>query len=100
MKKNCWEIMKCGREPGGESVSTLGVCPACINEQYDGIHSGTNGGRTCWMVHGTLCEKESSGDFYTKYLRCINCPFYKKVQEEEGNNFKSIKGILSEYGKK
>ena len=25
---NCWEVKKCGREPGGKSVATLGVCPA------------------------------------------------------------------------
>ena len=25
---NCWEVKKCGREPGGAKVAELGVCPA------------------------------------------------------------------------
>jgi len=24
---NCWEFKKCGREPGGEKASELGICP-------------------------------------------------------------------------
>jgi hypothetical protein len=27
-KLNCWEVKKCGREPGGVKVKELGVCPA------------------------------------------------------------------------
>jgi len=27
-KKNCWEFMKCGREPGGVNAIELGVCRA------------------------------------------------------------------------
>jgi len=29
-RKNCWEVLKCGREPGGYRVSEAGVCPTYI----------------------------------------------------------------------
>jgi len=29
-KKNCWEVMNCGRQTGGTKVSEMGVCPAAI----------------------------------------------------------------------
>jgi hypothetical protein len=31
-KQNCWEYMKCGREPGGEKVAELGICRAAADE--------------------------------------------------------------------
>ena len=45
VKLNCWEFMKCGRQPGGEKVDELGVCPASIEPRTDGTNSGKMGGR-------------------------------------------------------
>lgn len=79
-KKNCWEYFHCGREPGGKRVDQLGVCPATIDEQLDGINDGKAGGRACWTVEDTLC----SGILEKKFLKCTQCDFFKKVSEEEG----------------
>jgi hypothetical protein len=80
---NCWEFKQCGREPGGSNVHDLGVCPATTAEKLDGLHSGTNAGRACWFVAGTLCNGDIQGTDAKKYKSCIYCDFYKKVKEEE-----------------
>ena len=87
MSQNCWEVKQCGREPGGAKVSELGVCPASTKKEVNGIHNGENGGRCCWAIAGTLCEGEKQGTFVMKAYDCMNCDFYKKVKEEEGDNF-------------
>ena len=48
MKKNCWEIKNCGREPSGNKVEELGVCPAATEVRLNAVHEGTNAGRACW----------------------------------------------------
>lgn len=87
MKKNCWEFKKCGREPGGENASAIGVCPASTNTKLDGVHDGKNAGRTCWVMAGTMCNGEVQGIFAQKYNDCRICDFYQKVKEEEGQDF-------------
>ena len=37
-KQNCWEIKKCGREPGGTHEQAMGVCPASVEVRLDTIH--------------------------------------------------------------
>lgn len=86
-KKNCWEIKKCGREPGGDKVSEYGICPATISKELQGINSGHNAGRICWAVAGTFCDGEIQGIFAQKIDSCINCVVFKLVIEEEGGNF-------------
>lgn len=86
-KLNCWEVKNCGREPGGKNASNFGVCPAINSIIHDGINKGYNGGRFCWAVAGTLCEGEPSGTFADKFVSCINCEFFKNVNDEEGSNF-------------
>jgi len=81
---NCWESKKCGREPGGERAEVLGVCPAATETRCHGANRGTNGGRVCWLVSGTLCGGEVQGHFARKLATCKDCDFYKQVQEEEG----------------
>ena len=83
-KLNCWEFMKCDREPGGEKAEELGACPSAIDTSFDGINSGKNAGRICWAVAGTCQEGEVCGTFAEKRRSCICCDFYKLVQEEEG----------------
>ncbi|MCA9604865.1 MAG: hypothetical protein KC619_04700 [Myxococcales bacterium] len=82
-KQNCWEQKRCGRQPGGASVTQLGVCPAAAERRLDGANGGVNGGRSCWIMAGTLCGGQVQGSFAAKLANCKNCEFYKKVQQEE-----------------
>lgn len=81
---NCWECLKCGREPGGEKANKLGICPAADDVSFDGINSGKNGGRICWAVAGTFCDGNIQGTFAEKRDSCLSCDFFKQVQAEEG----------------
>lgn len=86
-KLNCWEFKKCGRQPQGAHVHDLGVCPATLETAMDEVHSGTNAGRSCWMVSGTFCKGEVQGTFAQKYKNCELCDFYQHVRKEEGGSF-------------
>ena len=86
-RKNCWEFKKCGREPDGAKVMELGVCPAAIARGLDGVHSGMNAGRACWVVAGTFCRGEVQGIFALKQGNCVKCEFYKLVKSEEHPRF-------------
>ncbi|MCF8029122.1 MAG: protein kinase [Desulfobacteraceae bacterium] len=81
---NCWEFMACGREPGGVCEDELGACPAAVDESFDGINSGENGGRICWAVAGTFCGGGIQGTFAEKRKSCVRCDFFQKVQNEQG----------------
>ncbi len=86
-KINCWEYKKCGRHKGGENAGKFGVCSAAVEKKLDGVHEGTNAGRSCWVVSGTLCKGEIQGTFAQKFKSCTLCDFYKHVKEEERHNF-------------
>lgn len=88
---NCWEFNKCGREPGGAKVSELGVCPAAVAEDCDGLNGGKNAGRICWVISGTFCDGKVQGTFAEKQLTCMACDFFKKVKSEEGERFLLLK---------
>ena len=94
VKKNCWEFMECGREPGGTVVDELGVCPAAVEKKLDTFNQGKNGGRSCWGVSGTMCFGYVEGSFAKKIGNCMHCEFFKIVQQEEGNEWVSTKDIL------
>jgi len=85
---NCWDFKKCGRQPGGDKVANLGICPAVTNKSTNGTNQGTNAGRICWAVTGTFCGGEVQGTSAQKMNSCMNCVFYKQVKQEEGANFK------------
>jgi hypothetical protein len=87
-KANCWEVHRCGRQAGGVHVHDLGVCPAALERNLDGVHGGKNAGRSCWVVAGTLCGGEVQASFAKKFRNCQECAFYKAVQEEESGSFK------------
>ncbi len=93
---NCWEFMKCERQPGGLLAEERGVCPAAI----DTTHDGKNGGRCCWVIAGTFCEGEIQGTFAVKYDLCKQCDFYALVKEEEHPYFKLSATILNAIQKK
>lgn len=95
MKLNCWQVKKCGRQPGGPKVAELGVCPAATERALNGTNGGTNGGRACWALAGTLCGGTVQGSYAMKLTNCIQCAFYQQVAAEEGPNHESAKDILS-----
>jgi hypothetical protein len=88
IRKNCWEIMKCGREPDAENVNKPSICPAAVSGDYDGMNKGRYRGRFCWAVTGTLCDGEVQGTHAKKLMDCIQCEFLKCVNEQEGRYFK------------
>jgi len=91
-KKNCWEIMDCGREPGGSRASWLGVCPTAMQHSLNGLNSGENGGRICWVQEGTFSpEGTGSCVFLGRYKSCSICPFFNQVKLEEGDMFILLK---------
>jgi hypothetical protein len=94
MKKlNCWEFKKCGKGLGGENAFQE-VCPAATNVLLDGIHEGTNAGRACWTVSGTMCDGEVQGTFAQKLKNCGSCKFYATVKTEEGENLQVTLSLL------
>ncbi|HEY4716662.1 MAG TPA: hypothetical protein VII00_06115 [bacterium] len=83
-RKNCWEILKCGLEPGGQNADKRGVCPAAIATALSGVNSGRNGGRVCWAVAGTMCNGEIQRSFEDKEFMCLDCAVFKKILKDEG----------------
>jgi hypothetical protein len=86
-KENCWEVLKCGREPGGVNAMTMGVCPAASDASADGFNGGECGGRICWAIGGTFCAGVAQGSSAQKIASCMLCPFFKQVRHEEGKQF-------------
>jgi len=95
MKKNCWEFKKCGREAGCFNIDHLGVCPAMIEEKLHNVHDGTNAGRACWVMAGTLCGGTVQGTFAQKFGDCQLCDFFRLVKQEEGSNYKYSLSLLN-----
>ena len=92
-KMNCWEMKKCGREPGGARSKEFGVCPAAEDNTSDGLNSGKNGGRICWAVAGTFCGGKVQGDFAQKQVSCMACEVFKLIKTEEGReDFALLRG--------
>ncbi len=86
-KFNCWEVLACGREPGGPKAATEGVCPASTDASYDGVNGGKNAGRFCWVISGTFCRGEACGSNVKDCVDCVLCPFMQRVADEEGGHF-------------
>lgn len=95
VKKNCWEFMDCGRDPGGESIAERGICPASVEERLNGVHGGINAGRACWALVGTMCGGKIQGTFAQKYRNCGKCIFYKTVREEEDKDYQDTIHLLN-----
>jgi hypothetical protein len=95
LKLNCWEIKKCGREPGGSKADEMGVCPAAAEESVDGINNGKNGGRICWAIAGTFCGGQVQGNFAKKQVSCMSCEVFKRVKEEEDTGFSLLTTVKS-----
>lgn len=93
-RKNCWEHFQCGRQPGGEKIGDLGVCPAATENKLHGVNAGINGGRSCWAIAGTLCKGKTQGFFAQKLGDCLKCDFYASVRQDEGESLITTKDIL------
>ena len=91
---NCWQVKDCGREPGGRNVAEFGECPASTEVRFDGVHGGTNGGRCCWLVAGTLCKGEVQGTYAQKFGTCHACEFPKQVFKDERGRLIPTRDIL------
>ncbi len=94
-KQNCWEFKKCGRQPAGPKAAELGVCPASIERRTSGVNGGSQGGRACWALTGTLCGARVQGTFASKLVSCQKCEFYEVVRREEGAAFVGANSILT-----
>ncbi len=94
-KQNCWEVKRCGRQPGGAKTAEFGVCAAAKETRVNGVNGGRNGGRACWAIAGTLCGGTVQGSFATKVSNCMKCEFYQLVGQEEGADHQSSKEILA-----
>lgn len=93
-KKNCWEVMKCGREPGGKNAEELGICPAAADKRLGGVHGGRKAGRACWVIAGTFCDGAVQGTFAQKYRDCSVCEFYRQVRKDEGTGYQTSLVLL------
>lgn len=87
MQLNCWEFMKCGREPGGRLAGEQGVCPAAAFAPADGYLGGRKAGRACCFVAGTFCNETLQGTYRDKSEACWDCDFYRLLRREHGAAF-------------
>jgi hypothetical protein len=86
-KRNCWEVMKCGRQFGGERVEVDGLCPAGSPNEYDGVNGGQYAGRFCWAIAGTLCKGKPSCAYALKIQDCSHCEFFREIVKEHAFDF-------------
>ncbi len=84
---NCWEVLNCGRQPGGYRANEMGVCPAATELSHHGKNRGSFAGRYCWKVVGTFCEDNVQRDYAAKMRDCAKCTFFHQVKSEEGSEF-------------
>lgn len=99
MKLNCWQVMHCGREPGGINVDNEGICPAAKASQLNGAHFGKNGGRCCWAIAGTFSDNHVTCSFAKKLQSCEECDFYKFVANDMQNRLISVEEIIENLSK-
>jgi hypothetical protein len=75
---NCWEFKGCGCGPESQRV-----CPVVTEIKADGVNRGTNGGRVCWAIAGTMCGGRRQGTHAVKLETCLRCDFCQMVLREE-----------------
>ncbi len=82
-KLNCWEFMKCGKEPGGSRTEESGVCPIASEASADSLNDGINGGRLCWVI-ADICNYKIKCSATHHNSSCFSCEFRYKVMADEG----------------
>lgn len=83
-KLNCWEFMKCGRQPGGDRTTVHGICPAATYSPADRLNYGVNAGRICWVIAGRHNGNSPLCSIAKGLSSCSECEFYRHVVAEEG----------------
>lgn len=90
-KKNCWELARCGLEPGGLLSARYGICSAAAHaeEGIEGPNGGSGAGRACWAMEGTQCGHlpGSIASVESKFASCIACAVFQRICQEEGSSF-------------
>jgi hypothetical protein len=62
------------------------------------MNHGLNGGRSCWVISGTLCGGKVQGTFAAKMTNCMACDFYLAVKAEEGSAYVNSTALLKVWG--
>jgi len=78
----------------------LGTCPATQDERLDRVPDGTNAGRACRVIAGTLCKGEVQGTFAQKFKNCEECDVYRSVKSEQFPYFTLSLVLLAKIKKK
>ncbi len=99
-KLNCWELKKCGFEPGGAKAKELKGCPAATERRLHRLNSGNCAGRACWVVNGTLSGGQVQGNFATKMVNCMKCDFFNLVVREEGDKLVKMTELINRLKEK
>lgn len=73
LKKNCWEIMDCGRTH----------CPAYGKPRH-----------RCWHMHGTLCPDCAPADSQGR-KSCVRCPVFRENAGDEIQDLAETFGIMA-----
>jgi hypothetical protein len=73
---------KCGRQPEGTKCRIWAYARG-YDSELNGTHGGTNAGRACWVVAGSLCGGKIQGTYAKKLLNCWRCDFMNAVKREE-----------------
>lgn len=70
--KSCWQIMHCGREPGGRNAEEQGICVAARMP-----------GSACWLVAGRPHPDPTNMCFRLRSGRksCLDCKVYSLVHD-------------------
>ncbi|MCI5219061.1 MAG: hypothetical protein D3914_07680 [Candidatus Electrothrix sp. LOE2] len=96
---NCWEFKKCGREPGGRNIEKYGCCSVPVSIEYDGMNNGKNGGRSCWILRESACEKIMRACRVDEIKECRQCHFHTYVRKTERFSHKVTLNRMSTYGR-
>ncbi|MBI4848978.1 MAG: hypothetical protein HY808_10455 [Nitrospirae bacterium] len=84
-KINCWEFMKCGQGPSfDENGASFARCPVAAEILADGLNSGINGGRICWVIAEKLKKNPLLCSPFYNTCSCATCKFHARVKDEEG----------------
>ncbi len=94
-KLNCWDFKKCCDKSLSHHARESIVCPVKKELTANGLNSGINGGRICWVIMDSHCKKKSD-------RVCFQCEFRNKVMAEEGllNNCNATGMYLNSLGNK
>lgn len=96
-KLNCWEYQGCGFDVSHNGGTGSCACPSVTASAMHGANGGHNGGRSCWVIEGTMCDGDVAGDFEQKARTCRKCAFMQRVAVEEGLDFVDGSDLVSIY---